>query len=393
MKPKKSIRKKHRPRKTRGGAATMGSLAGSVAGNQSSHLNTAITLFQYSLYSLLLGPIYLIAELLNIPMNNMNNLSRKSFNKNKESFLHIPFFKMIKGCPVKKLKPEEFLLKDDMHIHQNVAVVSCDEERINKPEDKVKDNAPYVGDSFLNLFGMIPDKRKLRHHVFGLFQYIDNLRETDIERKTKVQTLFQRVSYKTLIQCYLIHKTIQDKCPSVYRKDGKTIILDEDVVNMVNPLYYSWSTPYDDKVYCMKKHVTQKKFTEEDKNKCGAPCKTCTFRNSLWRMTKKYGSSSCNKTSTLESIFNTYYKYIEVKKKVPLPATAEDVVLYLKSLTPKASALDDKLDATDKDEVIKLFHRLMCKYDILPTLEQQIKIKMKEKLAKGYSMDHLLEFI
>ena len=99
MKPKKSIRrKKHRLRKTRGGAALASSMIGSAAGSQmsqSSHLNTAITLVQYSLYSLLLGPIYLIAELLNIPMNNMNNLSRKAFDKNKYSFLHIPIFNMI----------------------------------------------------------------------------------------------------------------------------------------------------------------------------------------------------------------------------------------------------------------------------------------------------------
>lgn len=394
MKPKKSIRrKKHRPRKTRGGAAVAGSMLGSVAGNQWSHLNTAITLFQYSVYSLLLGPIYLIAELLNIPINNMNNLSRKAFDKTKHSFLHIPIFNMIKGCPVKMLKESDFLLKDDMHIQQNVAIVSCDKERVNDVKDKVNDNAPSVGDSILNLFGMIPEKRKLRHHVFGLFQYIDNLRETDEQRKTKVQKLFEKVSYKTLIQCYLIHKTIPANTCYDIQKNGKTILLDEDVVNMVNPLYYPWSTPYDDKVYCMKKHVTQKNFSNDDKIKCGASCKTCTFRNSVGRMGKQYGSSSCNKPSTLESIFNTYYNYIDVQKKDPLPATAEEVVPYLRKLTLKSQKLDDKLEANDKDEVIKLFHRLMCKYDILPTLESQIDIKMKEQLAKGYSMDHLLKFI
>jgi hypothetical protein len=321
----------------------------------------------------------------------MNNLSRKAFNENKQSFLHIPIFSMIKGCPVKKLKKEDFLLKDDMHIQQNVAVVSCDKEEDN--QNQVKDNAPSVGDSILNLFGMIPEKRKLRHHVFGLFQYIDNLRETDKERKTKVQKLFEKVSPKTLIQCYLIHKTIQHKCPKVYRSDGKTILLDEDVVNMVNPIYYSWLTPYDTKVDCMWKHATQKKLSPEDKEKCGAPCKTCTFRNSLGRMSKKYGSSSCNQTSTLESIFNTYYIYIDVKRKDPLPETAEEVVPYLQKLTPIAQELDGKLEASDKEEVLNLFYRLLCKYDIIPTLELQIKIKIKEKLAKGYPMKQLLEFI
>lgn len=391
MKLKKSIRrKKHRLRKTRGGAALAGSMLGSFAGNQSSHLNTAITLVQYSLYSLLLGPIYLIAELLNIPINNMNNLSRKAFDENKHSFLHVPIFNMIKGCPVKKLKESDFLLKDDMHIQQDVAVVSCDKERNN--QNQVKDNAPYAGDSILNLFGMIPEKRKLRHHVFGLFQYIDNLRETDEQRKTKVQKLFEKVSYKPLIQCYLIHKTIPaDKCSAIISNPGKTVLLDEDVVNMVNPLYYSWSTPYDDKVKCMWKHATQKKFSEEEKGRCGAPCKTCTFRNSVGRMGKRYGSSSCNKTSTLESIFNTYYKYIEVKKIDPLPETAEQVVPYLKTLPTTTQKLDGKIE--DKDEVLNLFHRLMCKYDIIPTLEQQIMIKMKEQLAKGYHMKQLLEFV
>jgi len=379
-------RKRYRPRhlrKTRGGATLAGQMGGP------SMLKTSLTLLGYGIASMLLGPLYLLAELINIPMNNLNNLSRKAFNENKQAFLHLPFFKMIKGCPIKTLKSEDFILQDDMHIHKNIAVVSCDKD--DDHPQKVKNNAPNLGDSLLDIFSMIPDKRKLRHHVFGLFQYIDNIRETDEKRKEHIQKLLHHVPYKTLIQCYLIYKTMN--CKDLTKE--KTILMDEDVVNMINPVYYPWSTPYDTKVKCMWKHMTQKKFTPEEKELCSARCKTCTFRNSVGRMFNRYGSAfSCSQTSTVKSMFDTYYKYIKVDKKDPLPETSEQVVPYLNKLNPSLSAdLKEKLDKSDQDEVIKLFQRFLCKYDIIPTVESQIKIKIEDKLAKGYNMKQLLEII
>ena len=391
MKPK--LRKKSRrtrarkrvnPRKTRGGGKF----------SVSENFNTFITLVKYSFSSMFIGIFYLIACLINVPLSNLNNLSGKSFEKNNQSFLHIPFSKMISGCPVKKLKDDEFELQDDMYIHQNVAVVSCDQPS----KGNVKERLPRFGDYILDFFGMIPNERKLKHHLFALFQYIDNLRETDEERKKKIQNILHHIPYKSLIQCYLIHKTLPKGTCETILKNKKTILLEEDVVQISDPFQHKEGSFFDVQVNCMWKHMTQKKFSEDDMKLCGARCNTCTFNNSVGRMTQRYrSSSSCNKSKTIRMIFNTYYGYITVNKPDPairFPEKADQVVPYLDTLRPQLSvSLKEKLEQNDMDEVLNLFHRLLCKYDIIPTVKEQIRLKIQEQLYKGYEMKQLLEFI
>ena len=96
-------------------------------------------------------------------------------------------------------------------------------------------------------------------------------------------------------------------------------------------------------------------------------------------------------------IFNTYYGYITVNKPDPairFPEKADQVVPYLDTLRPQLSvSLKEKLEQNDMDEVLNLFHRLLCKYDIIPTVKEQIRLKIQEQLYKGYEMKQLLEFI
>jgi len=392
LKPK--TRSKPRPsnRKTRGGmgmATSMAGMAGMGAG-QPNPLTIFATMAAYGISSLLIGPFYLLASILNMPTSNINHLLGQSLQENKRLFLHVPFYKMIKGCPIKDLKSEKFLLQDDMHIHNNAAVVSCENEAIYP--NKVIETSPSVTDSILDAFGMMPDKRKLKHHVLNLFQYIDNLRETDEERKPKIQKLLHHVPYKTLIQCYLIHQSI--KCPTYTGE--KTVLMDEDVVYMVNPLYYPSSIrdDYTKQVKCMWMHMFQDKFDEKDKQYCGVKCKSCTFNNSVKRMFNKYGSMfSCGQTSSIVSMFNTYYEYLKIDKgDAVFPENAEQVIPYLKKYKV-SSDLTGKLEKSDEDEVLRRFHRFMCKYDIIPTVEKQIQIKIQEKISRGYSMQQILDFL
>jgi hypothetical protein len=371
-------------RKTRGGMGMV---------SQPHPMSVFTTIVAYGISSLIIGPIYLLASLLNMPISNLNNLSGKAFEENKQMFLHIPFYKMIKGCPIKDLDPTKFLLQDDMHIHKNAAVVSCEKETLYSEKDKVTEQSASFSDSVLDVLGMIPEKRKLRHYVFGLFEYIDNLRETDEERKKHVQKLLHYVPYKTLIQCYLIYKTI--KCGNL--SNEKTVLADEDVIHMVNPLYYPSTIRdnYTRQVKCMWMHMTQKHFNEKDKIYCDAPCKSCTFNNSVRRTFKKYGSMfSGGKTSSLISMFNTYYDYltIERRKDAVFPEKADQVVPFLNKHNV-SSDLEDKLEESDRKEVLVRFNRFLCKYDIIPTVEKQIEIKIQEKLSRGYSMQQILDFL
>lgn len=377
----------HRNHRTRGGATLL-------IPEKIHPLTVMKTIIAYGLSSILIGPIYLLSEILNVPISNLNYLSRQSFSELQETrhaFLHIPFYKMIMGCPNKEITPDKFLLQDDMYIHSNLAVVSCDKKVPNN--GVVTENSPNLTDSLLDLIGMVPNKRKLRHHVFRLFQYIDNLRETDEERKKTIQQQIKYIkNYKTLIKCYLIYRTI--KCP-IYNKNDKTVLVDEDIIQIVNPLYYPSSISYSDKVTCMWKHFTKKRFNKEDIEQCNAVCESCTFNNSFQRMTKKYFSmaSGTSSVSLVTSMLNTYFSYLTIiKDKVELPKDSSDIMKYLNEITV-TSNLKDKLEENEREIVLKKFTSFLCKYDIIPTVEEQIRKKIQEQMSKGYSMDQILNFI
>jgi len=360
-----------------------------------STFKTITTALSFGLLSVLIGPIYILAELLSIPITNLNHLTRKSFKENKKAFFHLPFHKLIMGCGnTKEMTKKEFILPEDMYIKKNVSVVSCykdDDEDADTNTDKetIKAHPPSIRDTLMDVIGMIPAKRQFKHQVFRLFQYIDNLRETDEQRKTKIQQLIRNIaSYKTLIKCYLISTTI--KCDAG-TGTKKTILADEDVVNIVSP----WkSLPgYDTRVDCMWSHLTKDRFTDQEKVKCGALCNTCTFNNSFRRTTRKYFSFFSGGSTNLTPLLNTYYKYLKIdRKNAPLPSNETDVITYLDHVKVTTD-LNDKLEEEDKKEVLEMFHRFLCKYDIVTTVIEQIKIKVKQEIEKGYTMEQVLSFI
>jgi len=379
----------NRRNRTRGGATMLMSSMMPGASSGPNPFVVAWTVMKFSFSSMLAGIFYTVASIANIPMTNINYLLFRSFNdknEKKHDFLHLPLYKVIQGNATKELNPDKFLLQDDMYIHNKVSVISCDQDK----KGSVTVKGPSLGDSILDTFCMIPDKRKLRHYVYSVFQYIDNLRENDEERKPKVQKLIQKVPYRTLIKCYLIYRTMT--CPTYANE--KTILNDEDVVHMVNPLYYPSSVNYTQRVRCMWKHMTQKNFRDDQEvDDCKAKCKSCTMNNSVQRMGKKYGSLfSGEVTSSLTSMLNTYYTYLTVnKEKVALPNNETDILKYLKTI--KVSSDTKGRIESDEKEVLEMFRRFLCKYDIIPSVELQIQKKVKEQLAKRYTMAEILDFI
>jgi hypothetical protein len=360
-----------------------------------STIKTLGTMFAYGISAILIGPLYLLAEFLNIPMNNLNNLSRKAFNDKKDhSFLHVPIHKMITGCKIKNLEPDNFVLQDDMHIHNNVAVVSCDKEGANTHE--VPAYSTSMADSFMDFFGLIPRENKLRHHVFSLFQYIENIRETDEGRKVHIQKLMAKVSdYKVLLKCYIIYRSISSVCPNIKRKT-KTVLKDEDVINIVNPYYIPGHghVSYTKRIGCIYKHLTKKRFDPQEKEDCKIACDTCTFQNSLSRLASKYASivsvGGC-RVSMVKKMITTYYTFLRVTKTTTtLPTDEKGVVKYLDGLNVKS-----ELNGDTKNEkvVLEKFNTFMCKYNIIDILKELIEKRIKEKLEAGYTMESILRSV
>jgi len=381
-------------RQTRGGMMGMAKTA-LQSGSQTKLLpgldiiSSLKTMVTYGVSAVLVGPLYLLAEALNIPMGNLNNLSRKAFDDVKHPFLHVPIHKMISGCPIKTMEPDKFVLQDDMYIHNNVAVVSCDKKGDNTSE--VQPYGTRYSDSFLDFFGLMEHKNKLKHHVYSLFQYIENIRETDEGRKVHIQKLISNISdYKTLLKCYIIYKSILTKCGSI-KQNKKTVLKDEDVVKIVNPYYIPGDVSYTKKIECVYKHLTKKKFDAKEIEECKPSCETCTFRNSVGRLLGRYAAilsvGGCRVTMARKMI-NTYYSFLIVKSTTDvLPVDEKGVVKYLDSLSVK-SKLNGQ--TTDETMVLEKFNTFMCKYDILPTLQKQLEKIIKERLEAGYPMKTLM---
>jgi hypothetical protein len=347
---------------------------------------TLFTMTGFGLSAFLLGPLYLLSEFLNIPVTSMNMLSRQSFEEQKVSFLHLPIYKALQGCPTKELVPEKFDLQDNMYISNKLAVVSCHLKKDNG--SKVTQNDTRMSDSILDMIGMIPSDHKLEHYVFQLFHYIENIRATDEERKVDIHRLVRKVNdYRTMMKIYLIYRTLDEKniCSSVSKK---TILKDEDVVKMNNPFYIPCKVPFNTRIKCAWSHLFKSKFGPDEAD-CRAECDTCTFQNSLGRLTRKYTSflsGGCN-ASVVRSMINTYFSYIHVGKTDQIPKE-EGIMAYLDRLK-----LEPSIKPSIDKKVIEKFNTFICKYDLVPLLKEEIQKKLKEKLEGGYEMSELLSFI
>jgi hypothetical protein len=183
-------------------------------------------------------------------------------------------------------------------------------------------------------------------------------------------------------------------CPQI-KRNTKTVLKDEDVVNIVNPYAITGPVSYTKKLGCVYKHLTKKKFDEQDVQDCNAGCDTCTFRNSVSRLSGKYASlfsSSGCRVSMVKKMINTYYSNLTVTVKNPdvFPVDEKGVISYLDGINVKS-----KLDGSTVDEkmVLDKFNVFICKYDIISILQKQIELRIKEKIEAGYPMKSILHFV
>jgi hypothetical protein len=274
------------------------------------YLTVIGTMIMYGLFSIVIGPLYLLTELINAPVTSINNLSRKAFKKEKGAIWHKSFSQLLFNFDKTEMNNNDFLLEKDIHIHQKVAIVSNDEDPDPEVDDEgkrlvdsngnpkqkafldEKDYSPGFIDKINYSLSSQSDYQKLKYNVFRLFDKIESLRKTDAERKNDIHLYIKNIKdYKSLIKWFLIYNTI-NTCEK-YKNEKKTILKGIDVVTIVNPFYHPASMSYTNRLECIKKHLFQdelRKDNPEDKI-CRVCCDTCTFKNSISRLTQKYISS------------------------------------------------------------------------------------------------------
>jgi len=279
-------------------------------------LNILSTMISYGLYGVTYGPAYLLAELLNLPLTNVNTFAQKSksINDNKSPIFHRPWYQFITDPSRKEMDPDDFLLEKDVYIHQRIALVSNDQDPnpfdekgnpVKRPVLNEKDFSPGILSQVknrVNPFYNPVGYDKFKDNLFRLFEYIESIKETDADKTKHIHKFVYEISdYKTLIKFYLIYKAIQGKCDKYTamenvngkeRHKEKTILRGQDVVTIVNPFYNPRTLSYEQRIKCLEAQVSGIEITKDDKEygECRVCCDTCTFSDSVSRLGSSYFS-------------------------------------------------------------------------------------------------------
>jgi len=261
------------------------------------------TMLIYGMISVVVGPLYLLAELFNAPISSLNKFSRKAFQNQESHIFHRPLYHILSMYTKPNLDKDQFLLEADTYIHKRVSTVSLDNDPdpkkdangkvIPSAESEVKSITPSVKDTLLHTFGALRLGRQLKNLVFRLFDHIEQIPKTDTERKADINLLVYQLDFKSLVKCYLISKTIKSNTCEAIQNKKKTILRGADVITIINPFYHPCNPSYTKRLDCLKRHLTKKKFDKADKEdmECKVTCDNCTFLNSAIRLGDKYITS------------------------------------------------------------------------------------------------------
>lgn len=263
------------------------------------------TMLVYGIVSIFVGPMYLLAELINTPVSSINKFSRKAFQNQDSHLFHRPLYQILAMYRKPNLDKEEFLLQEDTHIHKRVALVALDKDPEPKKDasgkiiepgpSEIKSITPPFTETMLQSMGILRNTRpgsELKNLVFRLFDYIEQLPKTDVERKSDINLLVYQMDFKTLVKCYLISKTVSAEACAKVKSQKKTILRGEDVVTIVNPFYHPCNPSYTKRLFCLKRHMTTLKFKQENEDlDCKVTCDSCTFLNSAYKLGSKFISS------------------------------------------------------------------------------------------------------
>ena len=309
-------------------------------------LKGLLTMFQYSILSIITGPIYLMALLANAPFNNINNLSGKRLNEVKTNATHNQLYNyLFNGYNLKKLKKENFNFPkgSEYKLEGDKVFVECDDCKKMNPEENIQkggsvdlknDMKKVLGVSGISdVLGLLDKKEKMQSILSTFFDYLNNLQMTDVERRDLIHKLIGDIHNKdAIMKCLIIINTIfsDDECNSMKKdidlnvnRTGSTFMERPTISRIPNPFMIPGQNSIDLKksIKCITGHIMYKRFGPETLTEdCLPNCPNCTLRTSLGRLFGMYGSfitqllKGNNKDLDLLSelfynVFNINYKY------------------------------------------------------------------------------------
>jgi len=389
-----------------------------------SRTETLSKIIQFSLGSLIISPFYIMAVLANLPLNTLNNLSGKSFDKSKSDALGVQLYKYMfegfqKNDIEKKVEQhrEDYIIDDGLKVKGQI-ITKCDSNACNTPTPTptptpMKGGYINTYKSIKEMMGSLSTNESIIHNLKSLEDTIDSMKMNFNDRKDEIRKMFinlkePRLLFKTIVVC---NNLIQD-CKV---GENQAVRLIEDNVVVKNPF----------------KTVDGSFWSHFRMNVCylNSDCmKSCNKCDLLTSMACSAGTKSveeCKQCSCtlFNNMVSIYHSYVRILLKSF--AGNSNNIYYISHLLFTivrfhANEVDEDLgkkeyemfidfDKIDKigykgnfkkiihnhKEEIELFKNIICKYGIYEIVKENFK-KVVEEARNNNELDKLeasLKFI
>ena len=379
-------------------------------------IETLGRLLKFSLGSLIISPLYIMAVIANIPLNTLNNLSGKSFNDNKADALGIQLYKyMFEGY--KKVAPEgeakesisleekykrnkEAFIVDEGLTIKGQLVTRCDSEKCNaKRGGYMKGGYMNTYKTFGEMLGTLTTNEKVIHNLKSLEDTIDSIKNDFTGRKDEIKKMFKNlkdpdVLFKMIVVC----NNLIGKCEESLNPDEKAHLIEDNVV-VKNP--YQLINKKQDFLGTITSYMNMEVCYLD--SECMKSCNKCDlFTNISCAIGMKLGPEcdKCN-CNLFNNIITVYSAYVRILLKSFAGNSnniyfISELLFMITRFYANSVDLDigknkyiinlnlDKIDeikyignfnkvTKDNMEAIELFKKVICKYGIYEVVKKNFK--------------------
>lgn len=206
-------------------------------------------LISFSLSSLIISPLYILAVIANLPLNTINNLSGRSFEGHKTDALGTQLYKYMfegykkdnKNDIEEKLKnnPDDYIIDEDLKVKGNT-ITQCDSNKCNNPMKggkmkggKMKGGYVSTYKTFKEMLGVLSTKEQVIHNLKSLEDTIDNMKMNFDDRKDEIRKMFKNIrDPKLLFKAIVVCNNLIKECKEGVNEKAQLI---KDNIVVKNP--------------------------------------------------------------------------------------------------------------------------------------------------------------
>ena len=356
-------------------------------------------LIQFSLGSLIISPFYIMAVLANLPLNTLNNLSGKSFDKNTSDALGVQLYKyMFEGYQKNDIEKkvtdhaDDYIIDDGLRVKGQL-VTKCDSEKCDAP---MKGGYVNTYKSIKEMMGSLSTNESIIHNLKSLEDMIDSMKMNFNERKEEIKKVFKnlkdpRLLFKTIVVCNNLIKDCKEG------ENEKAHLIEDNIVvkNPYKSVDGTFSSHFLMNVCylnpeCMKSCNKCDLLTSmacSAGTKTGPECDKCSctlFNNmvsiyhSYARILLKTFAGNSNNINYISHLLFTIVRFHANKEDEDLDKKVYEMNIDLDNIDEIGYKGDFSLIIDKHSPEIELFKKIICKYGIYEIVKKNFKHVVQE---------------